>query len=177
MFRSYGIEHGLRNLAAYHLEQDAQGSIWVGTEDGLYRYDGQRFEQVSEEAGLPAADIMALHRAGDGTLWVGIGKAVAVQEGARFRVLGPEQGVPTGGIWGITSQYDGTVYVNVEGMLVVGGRTTGFPPADGPAAPARAGCQRAAPPPGPPRGPGGRGLGGARRARAPAASGHLVPAP
>ncbi len=131
LFRSYGTEQGLRNLAVYTLEQDAQGFIWTGSEDGLYRYDGQRFERFGADEGLPTADINTLHRAGDGRLWVGTEHGLAALEGTRFRSLGPADGVPEGAVRALASQRDGTLYVVTGGKLYVGSTSTRFTPVEG----------------------------------------------
>ena len=44
-FRYYGTEEGLTNLAVKAVFQDRTGFLWAGTENGLFRYDGQRFER------------------------------------------------------------------------------------------------------------------------------------
>ncbi len=39
-FKNYVIEDGLENMAIQALLQDRLGFIWIGTQDGIYRYDG-----------------------------------------------------------------------------------------------------------------------------------------
>jgi len=55
--------------------QDRQGLMWVGTGDGLVRFDGHRFRHV-ERQGVPAAQrnlgwVRALLPARDGRVWIG----------------------------------------------------------------------------------------------------------
>ena len=69
-FRSYGPDHGLRNQAVTSLAQDRDGFLFVGTEDGLFRYDGTHFERFGTAEGLPSDSVTLLHRARDGRLWV-----------------------------------------------------------------------------------------------------------
>lgn len=70
-FRTYNAEQGLTSLAITQLSQDTQGFLWVGTEDGLYRYDGTRFQSYSLKQGLPSSQITAIHQDPRGTIWVG----------------------------------------------------------------------------------------------------------
>jgi ligand-binding sensor domain-containing protein/signal transduction histidine kinase len=55
--------------------QDRRGYVWVGTEDGLGRYDGYGFETFRHDPADPRSlsdnYIIALHESRDGTLWVG----------------------------------------------------------------------------------------------------------
>jgi signal transduction histidine kinase/ligand-binding sensor domain-containing protein len=92
-FRHYGEEQGLANPMASVLLQDATGFLWVGTGEGLYRFDGRQFTGFGLADGLPSAIVDALHERPDGTLWVATSLGVARREGDRFRVYGVQQGV------------------------------------------------------------------------------------
>ena len=52
-FQYLGVEQGLTNLAVRTLFQDRTGFIWVGTENGVFRYEGVRFREFAAEQGLP----------------------------------------------------------------------------------------------------------------------------
>src|SRR5215471_13197356 len=76
-FKFYGEEEGLQNLAVQVVLQDRAGFLWVGTQNGLYRYDGNRFAAFGKADGLPGARIESLHETIDGTLWVGTRNGLA----------------------------------------------------------------------------------------------------
>ena len=42
-FDIYGADQGLRTLGVNILHQDRKGYLWIGTGNGLYRFDGHRF--------------------------------------------------------------------------------------------------------------------------------------
>ncbi|HEY6435238.1 MAG TPA: two-component regulator propeller domain-containing protein, partial [Ignavibacteriaceae bacterium] len=42
-FEHISIEHGLSQSTVHSIIQDKYGFIWIGTEDGLNRYDGYNF--------------------------------------------------------------------------------------------------------------------------------------
>ena len=48
-FRVFGAADGLRNLVIASIAQDAHGFLWLGTEDGVYRFDGERFAHFAHE--------------------------------------------------------------------------------------------------------------------------------
>ena len=81
-FRPYGAESGLRGLSAMRLAQDAAGFIWVATQEGLYRYDGTRFELF--EQGVPSSLVTTVRAASNGEVWAGTQGGVARWDGRRF---------------------------------------------------------------------------------------------
>jgi diguanylate cyclase (GGDEF)-like protein len=67
-FREY--LQGLGNLNIASIAQDRTGYLWVGTQNGLYRYDGSQFQKYGPSEGLPERMIQNLYLGMDGTLWV-----------------------------------------------------------------------------------------------------------
>ena len=67
-FREY--TQGLGNLNIACLVQDHTGYLWVGTQNGLYRYDGTQFQSFGAAQGVPERMIENLFVSPDGTLWV-----------------------------------------------------------------------------------------------------------
>src|ERR1700719_2145280 len=49
--RYYGAEDGLTNAAVKVLLHDRTGFVWAGTENGVFRYDGQRFRRYGSAEG------------------------------------------------------------------------------------------------------------------------------
>lgn len=80
-FRSHGADRGLRTQAVTVMAQDQAGFIVVGTEDGLYRFDGQSFQALDTAGGLASASITALLAVADGSLWVGTKKGLVAWRG------------------------------------------------------------------------------------------------
>lgn len=74
-FMHYNDQHGLPNGGATSLAQDGDGFLWIGTQDGLVRWDGYRFRtwlpNSADPHSLPDNYIQALHRDTRGRLWIG----------------------------------------------------------------------------------------------------------
>ena len=67
-FENYTEEQGLGNLAVSALAQDHDGFLLLGTQGGLFRYDGTSFQQNS--SGLPSDWMTEITTDGAGRLWV-----------------------------------------------------------------------------------------------------------
>lgn len=65
------IEDGLPNNTVQAITQTSDGYLWVGTREGLARFDGVNFDSVDLMAGQQFPSISCLHQDRDGTLWIG----------------------------------------------------------------------------------------------------------
>ena len=117
VFKYYAHEQGLGNLAVTCLLQDRAGYLWVGTENGLYRYDGSTFSGFRTEEGLPAAHISSLHETADGTLWVGTVAGLGRRTGDRFQAVASGT---SGEVWSMTSDGRGILYLGTRDGLITG---------------------------------------------------------
>lgn len=68
--RVYGTEQGLPSNWVHTVLQSSDGFLWVGTHNGLARFDGVNFISHKRPR-LPANDCRALLESRDGTLWIG----------------------------------------------------------------------------------------------------------
>ena len=115
-FKDYGQDDGLANLDVYCLMQDRAGFLWVGTENGLFRYDGHRFRVYGKRHGLPSSQIMALHQTANGEIWVGTYQGLARLRGESFEAV---RAGPGSGAMALGSDDAGTLYVGtIKGLLV-----------------------------------------------------------
>ena len=84
VYELFGVERGLTNLSITAWAQDKRGLIWVGTERGLFHFDGSQFRRYGEEDGLPNELVMGLGTGPDGTLWVSTFGGLVFKRSARF---------------------------------------------------------------------------------------------
>src|ERR1035438_4034732 len=124
-FRHYGPDEGL-NTAVSRLLQDRTGFLWVGTGDGLFRYDGARFLRFGTEDGLPSASIRSLLETADGTLWVLTGRGLARRRNISFEIVDTGVGAEASDFHALDATSDGTLYVGYDHGLLIG-----VPPKDG----------------------------------------------
>jgi signal transduction histidine kinase/ligand-binding sensor domain-containing protein len=95
------------------LAQTADGYLWLGTEIGLYRFDGARFTRFVPPGShaFPATSVSTLYTSRSGGLWVGFRYGgVSLIEGSRVRHYGPADGLPTSTVFRFAEDGDGRLW-------------------------------------------------------------------
>src|SRR5712671_231055 len=103
-----GIPGPVRAIA-----QTPEGYLWLGTEAGLYRFDGLRFAPYEPSRGAhphgPA--VLSLLSARDGSLWMGFGSGgIGRLRDGQVTHFPPGEGVPGGGILSIVEDAAGSIW-------------------------------------------------------------------
>jgi signal transduction histidine kinase/DNA-binding response OmpR family regulator/streptogramin lyase len=70
-FQMYGADQGLTNPTIFGLRQDSHGFLWVSTEGGLFRYDGDRFRPIPVSSATKKGNIDSMFHSDDGQFWAG----------------------------------------------------------------------------------------------------------
>ncbi|WP_163381555.1 two-component regulator propeller domain-containing protein [Cyclobacterium sp. SYSU L10401] len=75
IFQRYSIQEGLSHNSVLSIIQDRRGFIWIGTYDGLNRFDGYQFKEYNydyqDTTTISQNLTMALHEDSKGRIWVG----------------------------------------------------------------------------------------------------------
>jgi hypothetical protein len=96
------------------IAQAPDGSLWVGSGEGLYRFDGFTFERVRAIDGDSPAptEVYALLATSDGGLWIGTSYngAILLRNGVAKRF--PKfEGIPLNTtVWSLAEDLDGTIW-------------------------------------------------------------------
>lgn len=127
-----GIEQGLSNNAVTSIYQDHNGFIWVGTIDGLNRYDGYQFKifrnQLNDSNSLVFNRVTFIEEDPSFNLWIGTTQGVSIFNqvasgfsSAHYVPFGEKQSRKiTSGIHEIKSDKYGNVFIATvnTGLLV-----------------------------------------------------------
>lgn len=131
-WRTWQTDEGLPQNSVQAIAQTPDGYLWVGTHEGLARFDGVRFTLVDEPAAahLKHSSIKALCAARDGSLWIASesNSLTRLKDGA-FTHFKEADGLPGQQIQCLLESRDGTLWIGGDGGLArfQDGRITGFP--------------------------------------------------
>ena len=91
-FRQYAQSDGLTNLAAGYLLTDPGGDLWVGTDGGLFRFDGTAFVPYDTAQGIPSETVRGLALDSWNRLWVSLDRGLYVGQRSGFAALRTAEG-------------------------------------------------------------------------------------
>jgi ligand-binding sensor domain-containing protein/serine phosphatase RsbU (regulator of sigma subunit) len=70
-FDNYSIKQGLSEQKVYTLLQDSKDYIWLGTANGLSRFDGKKFENFTSGDNLATGGVISITEDSLGYIWFG----------------------------------------------------------------------------------------------------------
>jgi streptogramin lyase len=110
----FTVENGLAGNTVQALWDDGQGSLWVGTENGLSRYDGRTWQTFRVNEGLPDNNVWSIAGA-QGAIWCATSNGVGLLQDGRWTRFSTRDGLPGNDVRAILVAADGTVWVGTFG--------------------------------------------------------------
>lgn len=113
-FRNFSINDGLSQSSVTTIVQDEVGTLWLGTQDGLNRFDGQQFEVYTSDdtPGLASSYIHCGLKDQFGELWFGTADGISVynpkKENFRSLLASDDNNLS---IEGISEEHNGNIWV------------------------------------------------------------------
>ena len=115
---SYGrqawvMENGLPQNTVQALAQTRDGFLWLGTEVGLVRFDGNNFVLFDQKSRptLPGDDVQCLLATDDGALWIGTDDGLARFQNGSITALTTASGLPGNSVRSLWQGAKGSVRV------------------------------------------------------------------
>lgn len=119
----YVVEHwhlkeGLKQGTIQAIAQTPDGYLWLGTRDGVVRFDGVRF-RTFRRADTPSIrhnNISDLAVGKDGTLWIGQSEGgVTAWRNGEMRHFGTQEGLANESVRSLSAGADGTLWIGLFG--------------------------------------------------------------
>jgi ligand-binding sensor domain-containing protein/serine phosphatase RsbU (regulator of sigma subunit) len=84
-FDNYSIKQGLSEQKVYTLLQDSKDYIWLGTANGVSRFDGKKFENFTTRDSLAAGGVRCIIEDSLGFIWFGhLNGGISRYDGQKF---------------------------------------------------------------------------------------------
>ncbi len=109
--RTWRVEENLPHNTVTALAQTRDGYLWVGTANGLARFDGVQFARFGLRDGLPGLFIKALLEDREGALWVGTVNGLSRYQNGVFTTWRPPEGLAGSVILALDEDAEGTIWI------------------------------------------------------------------
>jgi ligand-binding sensor domain-containing protein/signal transduction histidine kinase len=117
-FQSWQQEQGLMHSPVRALTQTRDGYLWVGTDNGVARFDGLRFTGFGAADGIKNAPVTTLLQDHRGALWLGTrDRGLSCWNNDRFTNLTTADGLPANSITALVEDNAGRVWIGTEAGL------------------------------------------------------------
>ena len=98
-FDNYSIKDGLSEQKVYTLLQDSKDYIWLGTANGVSRFDGKKFENFTSRDSLATGGVKCIIEDSVGNIWFGhLNGGISRYNGRKFEQLAFDSLMITGDI-------------------------------------------------------------------------------
>ena len=117
--QTWVMENGLPQNTVQTLVQTRDGFVWLGTEVGLVRFDGNSFQVFDRNSSpaLPGNDIRCLLATMDRALWIGTSEGLARWKDGTVTTFTTKDGLPGNGIRALVETSDRVLWVWTDGGL------------------------------------------------------------
>ncbi len=108
---------GLPHNGVYAISQTPDGYLWLGTAEGLVRFDGVRFT-VFDRTNTPElidAQILTLFTDRTGNLWIGTGRGVVRYHDGHFRRFDTHDGLTNDYVMALLQDKAGALWIGTDG--------------------------------------------------------------
>jgi signal transduction histidine kinase/streptogramin lyase len=117
--RSWGQQDGLPQDTVRAIAQTADGYLWLGTDEGLARFDGYDFTVFNKSHGdLPSNSISVLAAVPDGSLWIGTPGGLVQYRDKRFHTYTTRDGLADNAITSLYPDHADTLWIVAGGTLI-----------------------------------------------------------
>ncbi|MCP5047435.1 MAG: response regulator [bacterium] len=120
IYSIWDSEDGLPQISIYDIAQTGDGYLWIGTQNGLTRFDGVEFKVFNDinTDGLNESLILALVVDRNGVLWIGTdGGGLARYNEGTFTTYSIQEGLAGDHVTALCEDREGNLWIGTRGGL------------------------------------------------------------
>src|SRR5215213_706521 len=112
-------ENGLPQNTVQAIVQTNDGYLWLGTQDGLARFDGLNFTVFDKEntPAFKSNDIRSLQEDRQGRLWISTSYGLICRHNGQFTAFTVSEGLPDNSVGPVIEDANGNVWIGTAGGL------------------------------------------------------------
>jgi signal transduction histidine kinase/ligand-binding sensor domain-containing protein len=119
-FRSWQREQGLPQNTIRALAQTSDGYLWIGTDDGVTRFDGVRFVSLGLREGWRNGRVRCLRADNSASLWIGTaGGGLVRRHDGHFETFNVTRGLPNDSVTALAVDGQSRLWIGTESGLAV----------------------------------------------------------
>ena len=112
-------ENGLPQNTVQAIVQTQDGYLWIGTQEGLARFDGLNFTVFDKEntPAFKSNDIRALHEDKQNRLWISTSYGLVCRHNGQFTSFTVNEGLPDNSIGPLAEDTSGNIFIGTDAGL------------------------------------------------------------
>src|SRR5580692_1322777 len=119
-FRSWQREQGLPENYVRTVAQTPDGYIWVGTDEGVSRFDGVNFFSLGLQEKFQSGPVRVLFGDSHGGLWIGsVDAGLSCWQGDKLSNFTTQDGLPSDSITAVAENGSGRLWIGTQAGLAV----------------------------------------------------------
>jgi ligand-binding sensor domain-containing protein len=132
---TWSTDEGIPQSSVQALLQSSDGYLWIGTQEGLARFNGISFSTLDRWTRLPFENryVNTLLQDHHGNIWIGTEGGLVRMSETEVRTLTSAQGLAGDAVNDLLEDRDGTIWIATDGGLsrIMAGSTESYTTADG----------------------------------------------
>ena len=119
-FQSWQKEQGLPQNPVRALAQTHDGYLWVGSDDGLARFDGLRFVAFGIQEGIKSGPVRVLFEDSRAALWIGSSdNGLSCWQNNRLTTITTHDGLPANSVTALAEDSAGRLWIGTDAGLIL----------------------------------------------------------
>jgi ligand-binding sensor domain-containing protein/signal transduction histidine kinase len=119
-FQSWQKEQGLPQSPVRSLVQTHDGYLWIGSDDGLARFDGLRFVSFGIQEGIKSGPVSVLFEDSHDALWIGsTDSGLSCRQNNQITTLTTRDGLPANSVTALAEDAAGRLWVGTDAGLML----------------------------------------------------------
>lgn len=117
--QKFTVENGLPQSSVSALYEDKYGFLWIGTQDGIARYDGHDFDYIKTNDGLPEGSVFDIFQCSNEEYYFSTTKGLAKYKDGKLTNISKDLGLENTDVRCVTEDNNQNIWIGTVGKGVI----------------------------------------------------------